>query len=119
MSFTQENQINVARCQGCEKQCKLGWDYKKELKTKPAKRFLGIFYRQTTVCQKIVYPTINDKIVYHYYDDNRSLNHTGIISIEMVNAYNFPEKCINPSIANTTVELARKIARLCDNYKTK
>ncbi len=119
MSFTQEKKINVRKCEGCEKRCKLGFDVQKKLRTIPAKTFLGICIRpKMTVCDKTVYPTIDGKVINSYYDKNGNNKYTGLTSsgLSEQEYYEFPQSACF-TIAEATIDMARKIARLCDNYK--
>lgn len=119
MSFTQEKQINVRKCDGCEKRCRLGFNVQKKLTTINAKTFLGICIRPgMTVCDKTVYPTIDGKVINSYSDKNGNIKYTGLKSLGLSEQeyYEFPQSTCY-TIAEATIDMARKIARLCDNYK--
>ena len=88
--------------------------FKKKLRTIPAKSFRS----EMTVCDKTVYPTIDGKVINSYYDKNGNNKYTGLTSLGLSEQeyYEFPQSICH-TIVEATIDMARKIARLCDNYK--
>ena len=101
MSFTQNHRTKIDpkqlqvyipprdRCDGCDKHCQLGYRF--------------------SVLADYIYPTINEKIIGSYFDKNHNIQYSGIaVNVHIVELQKIYAK-----------DLAGKIARLCDYYKTR
>ena len=95
MSFTQEKETNLHNvsdgkfCDGCDKHCQLGYRF--------------------SVLADYIYPTINKEIICRYFDKNNNIQYSGIaFNVRIVELQKIYAK-----------DLAGKIARLCDYYKTR
>ena len=101
MSFTQEKLTNTNpkqvqacvspgdRCDGCDKHCQLGYRF--------------------SVLADYIYPMINKSIISMYFDKNHNIQHPGIpFNVRIVELQKIYAK-----------DLAGKIARLCEHYKTR
>ena len=92
MSFTQEKKTNILHCDGCKKHCCLDF---------------------TLVEEEYFFPMIDGAVIYSFQDENddtqspliskQSLSNKGIKDLYSQRVY--------------VLDMARKIARLCDNYK--
>lgn len=93
MSFTQENKTNVLHCDGCEKRCKFGVEIEED-------RF---------------FPTIGGTKIDFFQDENDNTQVTGCSGCWLWN------KGIKESLhqKNYMLDMARKIAKVCDHYKTR
>lgn len=106
MSFTQKKRTNInpkqvqayvapgGFCDGCDKQCELGYEY------------ISVNYT------RYIYPTINGFIILSYVDENSQIQTTS----DIVTPNGITAQARQKEL---TAKLAGKIARLCDNYKTR
>ena len=115
-SFTQDKELNIAKCDGCSERCKLG-------------------YRKVAISNSVtrIYATIESAAIVNYIDENgdRRLGFAQYIA----NSYKMSKEDVYNGIAefskldladfgkqkhlSATIRLARHIAKCCDNYKTK
>ena len=107
MSFTQEKRTNInpkqvrayvapgGFCDGCDKLCKLGCEY------------ISVNYT------RYIYPTINGFLISCYVDENYQIQTTS----DIVTPNGITAQARQKEL--TAKVLAGKIARLCDNYKTR
>ena len=95
MSFTQETKMNIKRCDGCKKHCRLEVT--------------------TDATDKIFYPVIGGKTITSYIDKNGETRTAG--KSKEYFEEEFYSTTHNMSIA--MLDIAREIAKLCDHYKTR
>lgn len=107
MSFTQKKRTNInpkqvrayvapgGFCDGCDKQCEFGHEY------------ISVNYT------RYIYPTINGFIIHSYVDKNHQIQTTS----DIVTPNGITAQARQKEL--TAKVLAGKIARLCDNYKTR
>lgn len=104
MSFTQEHETNLHTgpdgklCDGCDKRCKLGFRY--------------LDHRECYPFVHWIYPTIDGKLIKQYRGKNGQTFYT-----RMPVHYKLSAEYVYP--AQQAIELAAKIASLCDHYKTR
>ena len=93
MSFTQENKTNVLYCDGCEKHCKFGVKIEED-------RF---------------FPTIGGTKIDFFRDENDRTRVAGL------SGYDLWREGIKESLHQKIymLDMARKIAKVCDHYKTR
>ena len=94
MSFTQETLVNINRCDGCEKHCKLYY----------------VTVEKESGIAHAFYPTIGGKKIETYINENGFKTDAIKYNIGFDNETDHIEEVIIK---------ARKIARLCDHYKTR
>ena len=104
MSFTQENETNLHNvpdetiCDGCDKHCKLGFRYLDHPECFP------FVYR--------IYPTIDGKPIEQYRGKNGQT-----FDIRMPVHYKLRDEYVDRE--QQAIELAQKIVKYCDHYKTR
>ena len=103
MSFTQEKETNLHTgpdgkiCDGCDKRCEFGIDY---------------FYRHTKGLEDWFCPTIDGQPIKRYKGKNGEI----IDATQKYNVFSFYDiDCAKKRIS----ELAHKIVKFCDHYKTR
>lgn len=117
MSFTQENEININRCDGCDKRCRLGWEEFTDegrapnAKIKPSKFFSFKLGRPI----HLVAPAIDGKRIEIYRNQYGSLVRA-TFRADVFYGNNFSKKI---KLTTQLLQKAREIARLCDHYKTR
>ena len=92
MSFTQKKKTNVLHCDGCKKHCYLGFTLGE-----------GEYY----------YPMIGGAVITSFQDENDNTQRTFKSKTWLSNKgieHPFDQRVY-------MLDMARKIARLCDNYK--
>ncbi len=112
MPFTQDNQKNLKVCQGCDEHCHLGARIEKDnvIDTN----------NKTTIYERI-YPTLNGHLITSYIDRFGKKRDT---VLEIVNGifvatgYKVTDE-MKQFMLEQQQERAHKIAKLCDNYKTR
>ena len=103
MSFTQERETNLHNgpdgkfCDGCDKRCEFDIHY---------------FYRHTNGLEDWFCPTINGNPIKQYRGPNGQI-------IDASRKVPFHLNIVRMSAEEQAIELAHKIARLCDHYKTR
>ena len=92
MSFTQEKKTNILHCNGCKKHCSLGFRLAEE---------------------EYYFPTIGGVVINSFLDENDNIRTT------VKTKSTLSKKGIEHPYDQTVymLNMAREIARLCDNYK--
>ena len=117
MSFTQEKEININRCDGCDKRCRLGWeeftnyDCESNAKIKLSKFFSFKLGRPI----HFVAPAIDGKRIELYRNQYGDLM-TARYRADVFYRNNFAKKT---KLTAQLLQKAREIAKLCDHYKTR
>lgn len=111
MSFTQENETQIKKCNGCEKRCEFGTVVDDFTVTQDG----------MTLHYEVIYPTLAGKTIKSYLDRFGKRCHSGK---EIVNGKILPTmQDATPEwrqmITDTQLEEAYEIAKLCDHYKTR
>ena len=89
MSFTQKKKTNILHCNGCKKHCDLDYTLDED----------GDYY----------FPMIGGAVINSFQDENDNIRSAFISKQSLLN------KGIDQRVF--MLDIARKIARLCDNYK--
>lgn len=92
MSFTQEKKTNILHCNGCKKHCSLDF---------------------TLVEEEYYFPMIGGDVIDSFQDENDNTQTT------VMSKTTLSKKGIEHPFDQSVymLDMARKIARLCDNYK--
>ena len=112
MPFTQDNQKNLKVCQGCDEHCRLGARIEKETIIDADDK--------TTVYERI-YPTLNGHLITSYIDRFGTRRNTVMEianEIFVATGYKVTDE-MKRFMLEQQQERAYKIAKLCDNYKTR
>ena len=89
MSFTQKKKKNILHCNGCKKHCSLDYTLDED--------------------KEYFLPMIGGAVINSFLDENDKLR-GALISTQWVSNNGIDQRVF-------MLDLARKIARLCDNYK--
>ena len=106
MSFTQKKKTNILHCDGCKKHCHLGFTLGKGEYYYP---YLGF----TLGKEEYYYPMIGGAVITSFQDENDNTQTTLKSKTWLSNKgidHPFDQRVY-------MLDMARKIARLCDNYK--
>ena len=113
MSFTQENEINIKKCNGCEKHCAFGVKCEKTKTMHDGK----------LVIKEFMYPSLAGKAIKSYRNKIGIEQHPGyLITDNTVILDGVPKKIDFETRLHMTKEMleyANLISRLCDHYKTR
>lgn len=113
MSFTQENEININRCNGCEKHCKFGIAMEENKVIRDGK----------LMTQEFLYPSLAGKAITSYKNKIGKEQHPGYLIIDNTVMLNGVPKKIDFEtrlhMNEEMLEYANLISKLCDHYKTR
>lgn len=113
--FTQKHRYNIQKCDGCEKRCELGYDFKE-------KTFWSYAEMLPTIAGQCIDNYINpdgEAVVIFSRQQSREFNERAFNNISEYNGLDFKRDFGSAQHRIATIKLARKIAKCCDNYRSK
>lgn len=111
--FTQRNKLKIKKCDGCEKRCELGYDFKE-------KTFWSYAEMHPTIAGQCIDNYINpdgEAVVIFSRQQSREFNERAFHNISEYNGLDFKRDFGSPQHCIATIKLARRIATYCDYYK--
>ena len=111
--FTQRNKLKIKKCDGCEKRCELGYDFKE-------KTLWSYAEMHPTIAGQCIDNYINpdgEAVVIFSRQQSREFNERAFNNISEYNGLDFKRDFGSAQHRIATIKLARRIATYCDYYK--